>query len=381
MLRRIFLLGTPLFLARIARAASKTCDLCGKTIHGKYYEHRGPHGTKVFCTDCYRNSPKCSLCGMPCARGTLIKVGGQLICPSCHANAKFCALCGKVITGRYYASERTDEVFCENCYKTYPRCRACDRPMRRSDLTADGVCADCAARLPKCKACGKTIVGAYFVHQFKGEYCWECQRSRPECHACGAPVGDIYWKLPDGRVLCQECKNQSVFREAQMQQIMKDVIRIVKDRLGLVVKRPWTLRLDRLNTEGKASVEAARMGLKIASPITGNEMGVYIERDNKREIVLLYGLPIPMVFETAAHELAHAWQAENCPAKQDIELREGFAQWVAAKVLKYKQFDVTLEKLQARMDHPYGTGYHRMARIEAMRGETGVIQYVRTAVR
>ncbi len=166
-----------------------------------------------------------------------------------------------------------------------------------------------------------------------------------------------------------------------MQQIMKEVVGIVERRLGLSVERPWTLRLDRLNTEGKASVQAARQGLKIASPISGNEMGVYIERGDKREIVLLYGLPIPMVYETAAHELAHAWQAENCPPKQSLQLREGFAQWVAAKVLKYKGFDAALEKLQARMDHPYGTGYHRVARIEASRGESTVIEYVRTAVR
>jgi hypothetical protein len=119
----------------------------------------------------------------------------------------------------------------------------------------------------------------------------------------------------------------------------------------------------------------------MASPISGNEMGIFIERGDQREIVLLCGLPIPMIYETAAHELAHAWQAENCPPGQSLELREGFAQWVAAKILEIKGFTISLEKLQSRMDSPYGTGYHRMARIETPRGRSEVISYVRTALR
>lgn len=377
------LLFIALFLVHVAfvQAEVKTCYLCGETITGRYWEHSGPEGTRIFCDRCYRLSPKCSACGVPSSQEALTKVGKERLCPFCLAHSKLCSLCGNRISGRYYSVEETNEVFCDNCYKTYPRCRACDRPMRRSSLTPDGVCPSCAEKLPKCKACGKSIVGAYFVHKFKGEYCWECQQSRPECYACGTPVTNIYWKLFDGRYLCDSCKRQSVFREDQVRIIMNDVVDLARHRLGLVVTRPWTLRVDKLNTEGAESVNAARQGLRMASPISGNEMGIFIERGDQREIVLLCGLPIPMIYETAAHELAHAWQAENCPPGQSLELREGFAQWVAAKILEIKGFTISLEKLQSRMDSPYGTGYHRMARIETPRGRSEVISYVRTALR
>ncbi|MFH1738931.1 MAG: protein DA1, partial [bacterium] len=326
-------------------------------------------------------APKCSACGVPSHRESLTKVGKESLCPYCLDHAKFCSLCGNRISGKYFIAGESQEQFCDHCYKTYPRCRACDRPMRRSSLTEDGVCASCAEKLPRCKACGKTIVGAYFTVKFKGEYCAECARSRPDCYACGAPVSNIYWKLPDGRFLCESCKNRSLFREDQVRTIMNEVVELAGTRLGLVVKRPWTLRLNKLNTNGQASVNAARQGLEVASPISGKEMGIYIERGDYREIVLLYGIPISMIYETAAHEFTHAWQAENCPPSQSLELREGFAQWVAAQILEVKGFNTTLEKLQSRMDKPYGTGYQRIARIEAAHGRSGIMEYVRTAAR
>ncbi len=367
--------------AVLSHAEIKTCYLCGQEITGKYWQHQGPGGLRLFCDRCYRSSPKCSACEIPCSRDNLTKVGKEQLCPDCMAQARFCNLCGNRISGRFFTSGETGEVYCENCYRTYPRCRACDRPMRRSSLTADGVCLSCEAKLPKCKSCGKSIVGTYFSNKYNGDYCPDCIRSRPECYACGAPVSDVYWTLPDNRCLCDTCKKQSIFREDQAREIMNEVVKLVAERLGLVVERPWQLRLDKLNTEGRASALAARQGLKMASPISGNEMGIYIEREDRREIVLLYGLPISMIYETAAHELAHAWQAENCPPNQSQEIREGFAQWVAAQVLKLKGYSITLEKLQDRTDSPYGTGYQRMAKIESRQGKAGVIQYVCTAIR
>lgn len=380
---RLFCLASLLLLlwAVCAWAEIKVCYLCGHEIDGKYWVYTGPAGSRTFCDPCYRLSPKCAACGVPSSPKSLTRVGKENLCGSCLARVKLCSLCGGRISGTYYSSPKSDEVFCNRCYHTFPRCRACDRPMRPHVLTRDGVCKSCADKLPACKSCGRTIIGAYFVHKFKGEYCWECQKKKPECYACGAPVGNIYWKLFDGRYLCDPCKKESIFREDQVRTIMDDVVDLVRGQLGLEVLRPWTLRVDRLNTGGAASVKAAREGLQMASPIAGNELGIFIERSDEREIVLLYGIPVSMVYETAAHELAHAWQAENCPRDQSAQLREGFAQWVASKVLQARGFTISLEKLQSRMDDPYGIGYQRMARIEAIRGRAGVLEYVRTATR
>ena len=67
-----------------------------------------------------------------------------------------------------------------------------------------------------------------------------------------------------------------------------------------------------------------------------------------------------LTYETAAHEYAHAWEAENGVFDLGTELSEGFAQWVAAGILRAKGFRIALEKLEARTDFPYGTGYQQV---------------------
>jgi len=82
---------------------------------------------------------------------------------------------------------------------------------------------------------------------------------------------------------------------------------------------------------------------------------------------LLFGLPPELTYEAAAHEYAHAWAAENCRPDLPPDLREGFAQWVAADVLRSKGFLGALEKLEARTDSPYGTGYRRLRSMQRAR--------------
>ena len=275
-----------------------------------------------------------------------------------------CHVCGTVIPAqeRYFRVKGSTEVYCERCFSSAPRCSICKLPKAPGEIDPDsGICQKCLAKLPRCKSCGKPIVGVAYTYPFaKGTYCAECKSNYPACYICGVPVGRGYWEYPDGRIICAECGERAVFDTGEIEKIMRDVQAIVVRRLGLRIKDPYELRVDKLESFRTSDSKLRDRTAPGQSPLYGRELGLYRRTGDRSEIVLLFGLPAELLYEAAAHEYAHAWQAENYSPKLSPELREGFAQWVAADVLRAKDFKSALERLELRDDVPYGTGYRRL---------------------
>ena len=275
-----------------------------------------------------------------------------------------CSVCGIEINEneKYFRVQGGKQVFCERCFKEAPRCSICKLPTAQDRIDdATGACSECLARLPRCKACGKPILGtAYHYHYSQGVYCAECRNTRPACYVCGVPVGNTYWQYPDGRTVCSDCGSRAVFDPVEIQATMKDAGRIIARRLNLKLTRPYVLVIERLHGLGPAESDQRETVRPDEKALYGNELGAYRLKDGRSEVILLYGLPPDLLYESAAHEYAHAWQAENSMIGLEPELREGFAQWVAAEVLREKGYLGALEKLEERRDFPYGTGYRRL---------------------
>ena len=159
-------------------------------------------------------------------------------------------------------------------------------------------------------------------------------------------AGQTYWKFDDGRAICNGCHSRAVVDENEIRKIWQEVTQLLQKQYGMNVDHPLNLNIKPLNSNSFASARRAKEGLSQASPLSGSELGLYRYKDGKADVFLLYGIPIEMVYETAAHEYAHAWQTENCSPKQSIELKEGFAQWIAAQLLKSKSFKMSLIKWQ-----------------------------------
>lgn len=275
-----------------------------------------------------------------------------------------CHICGVVIGDKdnYYQVKDGKEVFCERCYAEAPRCSLCKLPTAPADIDpGTGACSRCLSKLPRCLACGKPIIGAaYKFSTSSGLFCAECKKNRPACDLCGVPVGDTYWKYPDGRIICNECGRRAVFDVRVVESIMRDVQKSVEKRLGLRIKQACTLKVEEV---GGLAPPGTRPGSSTApadAALYRGELGMFVIRNGKPEIVLLFGLPPDLLYEAAAHEYAHAWMAENGFTTIDAELQEGFAQWIAADVLRDKGFSNALAELEARQDSPYGTGYQRL---------------------
>lgn len=279
-----------------------------------------------------------------------------------------CHICGTPIAAqeKYFQVKDGQEVYCERCFSSAPRCSLCKLPMAPRDIDPDtGACPQCLAKLPRCKACGKPIVGvAYKSSLSNGVFCGECKSNRPACYICGVPVGSSHWKYPDGRIICNECGERAVIDSGEIRKIMQDVQATVEQRLGLKVKKPYFVRAERLHGVPSTSADVRAEALSDQSPLYGKELGMYRRTKDQSEIILLFGLPPEMLYEAGAHEYAHAWQAENSSLDLPAELREGFAQWVAADVLRAKGFKGALENLELRRDFPYGTGYQRLKKLQ-----------------
>jgi hypothetical protein len=275
-----------------------------------------------------------------------------------------CSLCGSVIPDgqKFYRVEGSGEIYCERCFLEAPRCVVCKLPTAAEDIDPEtGACRKCLAKLPRCKACGKPIVGAYYTYASStGVYCPTCRKTRHACDICGVPVDDHYWQYPDGRIICSECGERAIFNIEAVRTIVRIMQETVEKRLGLKLKRPYTLSVEMLSGLAPEDTGAPRKAESAKAALYGKELGLYRTEGNRSEIVLLFGLPPDLLYEAAAHEYAHAWQAENGYLDLTPEMVEGFAQWVAAEVLRAQGFRGTLEKLEARTDYPYGTGYQKL---------------------
>jgi hypothetical protein len=275
-----------------------------------------------------------------------------------------CYVCGVTITDHesYYQVKGSKEVICARCYAEAPRCSLCKLPTAPEDIDPEtGACSKCLAKLPRCLACGKPIIGtAYRFSTSNGLFCAECKNHRHACDLCGVPVGDTYWKYPDGRIICNECGRRAVFDIRVVESIMRDVQKSVEKRLGLRLKRPYELKVHNMSGIGSSEFKDADMPETAAETLYHGELGSFVVREGKPEIILLFGLPPDLLYEAGAHEYAHAWMSENGYDKLEPEILEGFAQWVAADVLRDKGFSNVLSELEARKDSPYGTGYQRL---------------------
>ena len=105
-------------------------------------------------------------------------------------------------------------------------------------------------------------------------------------------------------------------------------------------------------------------------------LGLYARRGIRRSIYVQSGLPIILFLQVAAHEYAHPWQGENCPILRDLLVHEGFAEWVAYKVLDYYGYSHNQERMIARQDI-YGQGLRWALEIENKYGVEGLLQACR----
>jgi hypothetical protein len=243
--------------------------------------------------------------------------------------------------------------------------------MARSD--GKYVCNLCSSKADRCASCQQPILGEFYTIEFlSGHFCRKCYEERPHCDACGKPVASSGRTLSDGRSICASCDASAVRTSTETLRLAEETIAILSKTLELRVQQPFDLALVDRRQMAAATGRKEAGGVQSGARTEMKEMGFFNSRllpeSPRPTILIMSDLPEAAFLETFAHEYAHLWQFERNPGLEDAYLREGFAQWVAAKLLASKGLESALAKLKKRTDGTYGKGYHRVVKYEESEG-------------
>lgn len=287
--------------------------------------------------------------------------------------SRFCNLCGQALRGSYITYRRGEAasdrglVVCSRCGRTAPRCTGCRVPINLR-VDADGLCATCRTNTPSCAACGKRIRGRYYRNRAGDAiYCEACFNGQPRCDICGGVAGAGGYPLHDGRRICVDCHETAIYDAGKAGALHARVLDLMARELGLSLSMPPALGL----------VDRNQMLALLAQTKTDDAerpdlvFGLYVRRGRKRTIYVEYGLPQILMIQVIAHELAHAWQGENCPLLRDPLFREGFAEWVAYRVL-LALGAVKKAALMLQRTDLYGQGLQTALALEQQGGASAV---------
>jgi hypothetical protein len=269
-------------------------------------------------------------------------------------------------------------------------CNLCGRAMAwglRSEVRLPGgmgepdvwtVCDACRGRWLRCAGCGRALGVGHesflLVPEARRFYCDQCW-SRPRCDTCGLPLGNMAYVRPDGRRMCDRCHLTAVYDPPRAAALFTRVQESIHEALGLTLAVGTHFHL--VNHDQLMQLVDRHAANPMESDARHRCFGLFLRENRLRVIYVEYGLPQIVFCEVAAHEWAHVWQGENCPALNDVRVREGFAEWVAYKVLEYWGCTRRLAHFRQRTDL-YGQGLQLMLRWEAATGVAGVLDRIRS---
>lgn len=290
------------------------CHLCGDTLHGKYLRY---DNKLIVCERCEHRTPRCSRCKLPSHQLTLAR--GVLICPACRQKAQVCACCREVILDRYFIIGDSPMHYCEVCTQTRPRCDLCRIPLDNQ---------------------GRIFAGR------------------------------------DGAVYrCATCFSSAVTTAAQAERLYHEIRTLLERELALEIAVLPKLHL----AERATLVELHQQDSVPTDPNTplGPEpqhlLGFFRRINDDWNIYIEQLLPQTLFQAVVAHELAHAWQSTHASQTQSLKLIEGFAEWVAYRVLLTLGQQREAARLTRRSDL-YGDGLQHFIALEHQHGRAGVLQ-------
>lgn len=212
------------------------------------------------------------------------------------------------------------------------------RPVRHFLLLALVLMPVAGALAERCAVCGEEIKGDTVytytdeVTKEKKHVCYDCSILPDTCFVCGMPLKGDYVKLPDGRTLCARDAKSCVLDPKEAEKVCEEV----QDELDRLFSRftAFPTNID-VAVVDRVNLQAFR--------VPGNDyecpdiLGYFQTKTNhhhvRYDISLMSALPRTELKATCAHELSHAWVAQNVSAARkeslDQDAEEGFCELVA----------------------------------------------------
>lgn len=241
--------------------------------------------------------------------------------------------------------------FCISCYDKYivPRCHICNKKLEKNGLSVQGN---------------------------KNLFCKSCNERYDHCKGCGIPVKNAA-NSEVGFPLCLGCNIKTVSSDSKLREIFDRVRAIAKDELGLEVKFNTKRIYLASNYELVKLTESMEISAK--DPLGICQPEYFFNILKRQTIYIQNGMPPIMVFDTLAHEYAHAWHNVNGNLKAELIFEEGFCEWVAYKCLLKAGYTERAKRKLENKDPIYGLGLRKMLTLEKrLGGKEKLLQYVRT---
>jgi len=350
-------------LAAVTAIAEIRCDDCGKVISGVYYV--SPDG-KSYCESCWKSGAVCAQCGK--FTRSPVKVDALDFCSACFSKLPRCSLCSRPMAGSFTRYPDAGLQVCPACEREKPHCQRCGLPVDKI-ITIDDVniCMKCLERAERCHSCGNPLLEEYSFYEGneKLKFCLKCTQRYPRCDVCGAPSGPNGTRLDDGRYLCPDCRKIAIFDMGLVESIRAKAAKFINVNMNMPIEHKIDFSL-----RGRDFIKSKAKG------IHGDLNGLFYRKGDEFNIYALYGLREKDYYGVLAHELGHAWQAENCPDDLSLDDMEGFAQWIAYKTL-LNFGNGNFAELLKEGDSIYARGLNKMLDIEKTKGTQAVFDYIR----
>ncbi len=167
----------------------------------------------------------------------------------------------------------------------------------------------------------------------KVNFCDQCSKLEHHCFACGLPVEPGGLALEDGRHYCPRDGSLAIVDAQEMQDVVRETI----DKLYFGLRDYMTFPTEHLNVDmiDRINIDAffARTGHDYACP---DLRGYYQTVTNQagmrtHSIHVLTGHTRGSTRATLAHELTHAWVADNVPEERQLGrlAQEGFCELIS----------------------------------------------------
>ena len=305
--------------------------------------------------------------------------------PAGKRAAHYCHLCGKPLLSRYLVYNST-LVVCAACNATSQRCARCGIPIAQPTVAGETqLCATCAREAPRCAGCSQPITSTWYSFEellpvaAPRKFCPRCVQGRPRCDLCRAPVSQGVSPLADGQYRCALCLSDIVLDDTSAAAIYAEAV----DQLGKVLaghlRETPTLQVVSRRNMGEIRRRYEHSLAEPASASSHHVLGYFVHAHGAATIYVEEYLPRGLLLGTLSHELAHAWQTEQALHLNDAAVREGFAEWVAYRVLVARGLTALADRA-TRRDDVYGRGLRHFLNIENRFGYAGVIERARGLV-